>query len=367
MRAGAGIYTGRIADQAMAGQYPARRVLVRGLLAACALAAVRPYEALALGVTYTTPVEACFRALLATQAVAETLGDFGTNAPHLFEMHKRLAAMPRRGRLAARRDFMLGALRETGLAQARLDETGNVIAVFPGSLRAPRLLLAARLDAADQGRGVLVLLAVLRALQARPMQAVGDMVFAGLGEGGAGERCLAHALGEAGQVDGLLLLDGSGARIDSLRQELAAGAAQDNAKGAARKGRRAPAQAAGSRHTDMDGKRIEPSPGDATAQASDAPLPAAARRAAQLMGIPMPLEARHPAIALAQARGIPAAVLSDGRLDESLPRPGQPYQPGNEWKGPQTLFLAALALCGLLGVSEPLLPARQGAATPLKP
>jgi hypothetical protein len=51
--------------------------------------------------------------------------------------------------------------------------------------------------------------------------------------------------------------------------------------------------------------------------------------------------------------GIPAVAMSGG-----VAAAGAEYQPAGEWKEPQSLLLAALALSGLAGINQPLLEIR---------
>jgi hypothetical protein len=89
----------------------------------------------------------------------------------------------------------------------------------------------------------------------------------------------------------------------------------------------------------------------------DAGLLEAARRAAELMKAAAPgLPVAGSAAANAAARGIPALSMRGGSV-----APGAERLSAGEAKEPQTLLLAALALCGLAGVNEPLLEARRAA------
>ena len=298
----------RVAAPGTAAPTPlGRRRLLQCALGLSAFALVPARRAHALGVTYTTPMEATFQALLSRPAITITLGRLGGESPALFDAHKRLAAMPAAGRLAARRAFLLAGLREAGLAEARVDTAGNVIAERPGSKRAPRLLIAARLDAPEQGRGLLVLLTTLRHLQAQQLGTIGDLVVVGLDDT-AGERGPAAAL-DAARADGLLLFDGTAGAGGTLL---------------------APAV-----------------PGD------EPPLFAVTRRAAQLLAAPTPAIATQAVAVHARRQGIPAVLLGDGVT--GAPAPDQVYQPAGEWRGPQMMLLCALALAGAAGVSDPLL------------
>ena len=58
------------------------------------------------------------------------------------------------------------------------------------------------------------------------------------------------------------------------------------------------------------------------------------------------------------ALGVPAVTLGGGGIGGGSHAPQEWYSPLNAWRGPQNTLLAMLALVGLDGVSEPLLPKR---------
>ncbi|HEY4372075.1 MAG TPA: hypothetical protein VGN52_09140 [Burkholderiales bacterium] len=126
-----------------------RRILraLRGCLATLCL--LWAGAALALGVTYTTPLESAFNALLSSSMVAGSLGNIGAGAPLAFEERKRLAAMPAAQRRALRAKHMLAALQRLELENAHVDAAGNVVAERLGLLRQQRLVVAAPLDGPD--------------------------------------------------------------------------------------------------------------------------------------------------------------------------------------------------------------------------
>lgn len=141
---------------------------------------------------------------------------------------------------AARAKAFLEELQALGLRDARIDEEGNVLAVRPGRAGsgsgAPRIVLSAHLDTVfpegtnvtvhregtrltgpgigDDCRGLAVVLAVARALQAADAATVGTIVFVGtVGEEGAGDlRGARHLIGRrsAGPIDVFLSVDGTG-------------------------------------------------------------------------------------------------------------------------------------------------------------
>lgn len=282
---------------------------MRASLAALCLAGAG--SAMALGISYTTPLEGAFNALLSSAVVPDVLGQIGTQAPLAFEERKRLASMPAAKRRQSRADYMLAALRSADLENAHADAAGNVVAERLGLLHRPRLLLMAPLDAADEGRGMAALLTTLRALQARRMPTAGDLVFVALDDK-SGAQGVDTVLRAAGPVDGVILVDGS-----------------------------------------MKGAEAAPPPGAAPA---DTALIDAARRAAGLMMAPAArLPARGSVAAMAQAAGVPVVVLSDGGPGIAPALANVQYRPAGEWKGPQALLLTTLAMVGLAGVSDPQL------------
>ncbi len=123
-------------------------------------------------------------------------------------------------------------LKALGLADARIDAEGNVIAVRKGSGNGPVLVLSAHLDTVfpegtdvkvkvkgnryeapgiyDDGRGLASLLSVLRALNQNGLKTVGDIVFVGtVGEEELGDLRGVKALFRDNKaIDGFISLDG---------------------------------------------------------------------------------------------------------------------------------------------------------------
>jgi acetylornithine deacetylase/succinyl-diaminopimelate desuccinylase-like protein len=189
--------------------------------------------ALALGITYTTPVEATYQALLSNALVAKMLGDMATIAPLVFEEQKRIAAIPAPPfKEAERARYLLARLHDFGMADAYVDAEGNVIGVRRGLGSGPRLVLSAHLDTvfpegtdvsmkerdgrfyapgiADDARGLAVLLAVLAAMQKQRLQTVGDVIFvATVGEEELGNlRGVKALFRDLRGIDGFISIDG---------------------------------------------------------------------------------------------------------------------------------------------------------------
>ncbi len=127
-------------------------------------------------------------------------------------------------------------LRDAGLKNVRIDREGNVLGDRPGLSPRPRLLFAAHLDTVfpegtsvkvvrdgtvlkapgigDDCRGLAVVLAVIRALDAGHVVTPGTITFVGnVGEEGLGDlRGVKHLFLEAmkGQIDRFVSVDGAG-------------------------------------------------------------------------------------------------------------------------------------------------------------
>lgn len=125
-------------------------------------------------------------------------------------------------------------LKALGLADARIDAEGNVIAVRKGSGNGPVLVVSAHLDTVfpegtdvkvkikgnryeapgiyDDGRGLASLLSVIRALNQSSLKTVGDVVFVGtVGEEELGDlRGVKALFRDNKNIDGFISLDGLG-------------------------------------------------------------------------------------------------------------------------------------------------------------
>jgi acetylornithine deacetylase/succinyl-diaminopimelate desuccinylase-like protein len=136
----------------------------------------------------------------------------------------------RRGELYAKK------FRELGLTNVRIDRVGNVLGERPGTARRPHLVFSAHLDTVfpeetsvkttregslirgpginDDCRGLAVVLAVIRALDAGKVRTPGTITFVGtVGEEGLGDlRGVKHLFNEElkGQIDRFVSIDGAG-------------------------------------------------------------------------------------------------------------------------------------------------------------
>jgi acetylornithine deacetylase/succinyl-diaminopimelate desuccinylase-like protein len=94
-------------------------------------------------------------------------------------------------------------------------------------------------------------------------------------------------------------------------------------------------------------------------QAVDSPVPQAALLAHQAAGFPrVGLEFSSTDSNLAINLGVPAATIRGGGKSAGTHSVGEWYQPQLGYVGPQAVFLTALALVGVEGVTPPLLPKR---------
>ncbi|WP_026976172.1 M20/M25/M40 family metallo-hydrolase [Alicyclobacillus contaminans] len=124
----------------------------------------------------------------------------------------------------------LAELESLGLSDVKVDATGNVYGVRKGAGRGPTVFVSAHLDTvfpegtdtevrqrngvlyapgiADDGRGLAVVLAVLRALNHANVQTVGDLWFgATVGEEGLGDLRGVKAFFDENQVDGFISVE----------------------------------------------------------------------------------------------------------------------------------------------------------------
>jgi acetylornithine deacetylase/succinyl-diaminopimelate desuccinylase-like protein len=143
---------------------------------------------------------------------------------------------------SARAHAYADAFRAAGLRNVRIDKAGNVIGERPGRLARPRLVMSAHLDTvfpegtdvrvrrtgailagpgiADDCRGLAVLLAVARALDAARIETQGPVTFVGtVGEEGLGDlRGVKALVGDTlrGAVDRFVSIDGDGHTITNV-------------------------------------------------------------------------------------------------------------------------------------------------------
>ena len=178
------------------------------------------------------------RDLIADLRVVRACQFFTTRAAEITEEHIGICAIPAPpfGE-AARAEYLAARFRQCGLTEIEIDEEGNCVALRRGRALHPLVVISAHLDTvfpvgtdftvrragpilrapgiADDGCGLVALLALLRALEEQRIETNGSLLFVGtVGEEGEGNlRGVRHLL-TAGRwaraVDAFLSLDGPG-------------------------------------------------------------------------------------------------------------------------------------------------------------
>ena len=176
-------------------------------------------------------------ALLKDPAVAAARAAVRSGEPTVVQDEVRLTEIPAPGfDEAARGQALKQKFTDLGLKNVRIDPAGNVIGERPGRAAHPNVVLAAHLDTVfpkgtdvrvrregsvlrapgigDDGRGLAVLLGVIRALEAGHVRTAGTVTFvADVGEEGLGDlRGMRELFGKTlqGQVDAFVSIDGGG-------------------------------------------------------------------------------------------------------------------------------------------------------------
>ncbi len=177
--------------------------------------------------------------LLREPALAAAVARIREDEPQVLDEQRQLCEVPAPPFGEAARAAVLRARFEAlGLTGVRIDAAGNVLGERRGLAAHPHLVLAAHLDTvfpegtpvkttragavlrgpgiADDCRGLAVMLAVIRALDAVRVQIGGTITFAGtVGEEGLGDlRGVKHLFEERrGEVDAFVSVDGAGMGI----------------------------------------------------------------------------------------------------------------------------------------------------------
>ena len=177
--------------------------------------------------------EAAFGRLAATPAVKQALDFIRAEDERTLKDQIELTEIPAPPfKESVRAAEYLKRLKALGLADARIDAEGNVIAVRKGTGRGPVLVVSAHLDTVfpegtdvkvkvkdnrysapgiyDDGRGLASLLTVVRALNQANIRTVGDIVFVGtVGEEELGDlRGVKAFFRDNRNVDGFISFDG---------------------------------------------------------------------------------------------------------------------------------------------------------------
>jgi acetylornithine deacetylase/succinyl-diaminopimelate desuccinylase-like protein len=181
--------------------------------------------------------------LMKEPAVRAALDSARANEPAAIEEQIQLCEIPAPPFMeTARAKAYADAFRRAGLQNVRIDKVGNVLGERPGRARRPHLVMSAHLDTVfpaetnvkvtrqgsvlrgpgigDDCRGLAVLLAVVRALDAAKVQTAGTITFVGtVGEEGLGDLRGVKALFNEtlkDQVDRFVSVDGTGYGITHI-------------------------------------------------------------------------------------------------------------------------------------------------------
>jgi len=178
-------------------------------------------------------VDDAFQSILSAPAVIKALADIRADDARTFEEQKTLTEIPSPPfKEQARAAYYVKHLREVGLSDATIDREGNVIGARKGRGGGPKLVISAHLDTVfpegtdvkvkekdgryyalgigDDTRGLIELLAVLRAMNANALRTVGDVLFVGtVGEEELGDlRGVKALFRDHPDIDGFISLDG---------------------------------------------------------------------------------------------------------------------------------------------------------------
>lgn len=178
------------------------------------------------------------RSLLSSPEAARALSFFEKNADAITDEQIRICSIPASpfGE-RARADYLAEKFTALGLTEIEIDEEGNCLGLFKGISRSPLLVVSAHLDTvfapetdftvvrsgkrllapgiADDGCGLVALVALARALQTEKIRTEGSILFVGtVGEEGEGNlRGVRYLLTRgrwASQVDAFVSFDGPG-------------------------------------------------------------------------------------------------------------------------------------------------------------
>ncbi|HYY42109.1 MAG TPA: M20/M25/M40 family metallo-hydrolase [Pyrinomonadaceae bacterium] len=178
------------------------------------------------------------RDLLADARVARACRFFTEHAAEITEEQAAICAIPAPpfGE-AARAEYLAARFKQCGLTETEIDEEGNCVALRRGRALNPLVVVSAHLDTvfppetnfavrrtgphllapgiADDGCGLVALVALLRALEENKLETAGSLLFVGtVGEEGEGNLRGARHLLTAGrwakEIDAFLSLDGPG-------------------------------------------------------------------------------------------------------------------------------------------------------------
>jgi len=179
------------------------------------------------------------RQLATTPEVEQALRFFETNAGAITGEHIRICSIPATPFAEHERaEYLADRFRQLGLDEVTIDEEGNCIALHRGSSSSPLIVVSAHLDTvfengtdftvrregerllapgiADDGCGLVALIAIVQALRAAKIQTEGSILFVGtVGEEGEGNlRGVRHLLTRGAwsrqKIEAFLSFDGPG-------------------------------------------------------------------------------------------------------------------------------------------------------------
>jgi tripeptide aminopeptidase len=185
-----------------------------------------------------TSSSSILRQVLATPQVARALRSFEINAEAITAEHIRICSIPASpfGE-RERADYLSKKFSELGLTEVEIDEEGNCLGLIEGASRSPLIVVSAHLDTvfssetdftvvtqgnrllapgiADDGCGLVALIALAQAIQTEQIHTEGSLLFVGtVGEEGEGNlRGVRHLFTRgrwASRVDAFLSFDGPG-------------------------------------------------------------------------------------------------------------------------------------------------------------
>ncbi len=179
------------------------------------------------------------RQLSAQPEVEQALRFFETNAAAITEEHIRICSIPATPFAEQQRaEYFAERFRQLGLSDVSIDEEGNCLGLFKGRSSSPLIIVSAHLDTvfatgtdftvrregnrlltpgiADDGCGLVALIAIVQALRSAQIKLDGSILFVGtVGEEGEGNlRGVRHLLTRGSwsqrKIDAFLSFDGPG-------------------------------------------------------------------------------------------------------------------------------------------------------------
>ena len=171
--------------------------------------------------------------------VEQALRFFETNAEAITEEQIRICSIPATPFAEQERaEYLAERFRELGLSEVSIDEEGNCLGLYKGTAATPLIIVSAHLDTvfpagtdftvrrdgcrllapgiADDGCGLIALIAIVQALRDAKIQTTGSILFVGtVGEEGEGNlRGVRHLLTRGSwskrKIDAFLSFDGPG-------------------------------------------------------------------------------------------------------------------------------------------------------------